>query len=97
MPLSSRIEWHKSPTTHLRRTGERPEPPGIRLCWRILRGLCGIGVGPLWCLLLGWVGARWLEVGDVVASERFHADSRADGARCPGGVPEGMPGDARPR
>jgi len=44
---------------------------------------------------LGW--ARWLEVGDVVASERFHADSRRDGAGCSGGVPEGMPGDARPR
>jgi hypothetical protein len=29
MPLSLLIEWHKNPTTHLHRTRDIPEPPGI--------------------------------------------------------------------
>src|SRR5215218_9597505 len=50
------------------------------------------------CGVCHWAGgARWLEVDDVVASERFHPDSRRDGARCSGGIPEGLPGDACPR
>src|SRR5919197_6273614 len=40
---------------------------------------------------------RCLEVGDVVASQRVHADPRRDGAGGQGGVSQGVPGDARPR
>src|SRR5829696_1775529 len=45
----------------------------------------------------GLARSRRLEVDDVVAPQRAHTDPRRDVTGCPGGVSQGVPGDARPR
>jgi hypothetical protein len=77
------------------RCGARDRGCLLDLCWRIR---------PSWSVwhrsaLQGVDGRMGMvpEVGDVVASEWVHGGPCRDVAGCQGGVPQGMPGDARPR
>src|SRR5215216_6655234 len=79
-PSRHRVERHRRrPQVH---GSVSSEPPRVQTL--LANSSCVTSSVP--CGVCHWAGgARWLEVDDVVASERFHPDSRRDGARCSGG------------